>query len=197
MSSQIFDFGVNMICENMIVKYCSPTLAGIKTANMFSCCFSDKKELCGRISYFNSLFCKKGLRLMPLQIKGKRALLYLYRPAHLLRDLKNSMTCRILRELGYCTEKPESCVAHLVGKLRVCEGFPHEIGFFLVYPPEDVSGFINNSSKCKFVGCWKVYGDEETARKLFDEYQKCTNAYSEMLGRGLSVEHLAIADGNI
>ena len=43
--------------------------------------------------------------------------------------------------------------------------FPHEVGLFLSYPPEDVKGFIDhraNDFKC--AGLWKVYGDEEKAR---------------------------------
>ena len=36
----------------------------------------------------------------------------------------------------------------------------------LGYPAEDVQGFIENETKeCKCVGCWKVYGDEEKAKK--------------------------------
>lgn len=31
--------------EEVFVHYCSPTLAGIKTANLFSCRFADEKEM--------------------------------------------------------------------------------------------------------------------------------------------------------
>ena len=44
--------------------------------------------------------------------------------------------------------------------------FPHEIGLFLGYPPEDVQGFLENRL-CKCVGCWKVYGDEQAAQNGF------------------------------
>lgn len=43
-------------------------------------------------------------------------------------------------------------------RLQRFEAFPHEIGLFLSYPPEDVRGFIEHKgheSKCE--GCWKVY----------------------------------------
>ena len=56
--------------------------------------------------------------------------------------------------------------------------FPHEIGLFLGYPPEDVDGFINNGAKgAKYVGTWKVYGDESIAKRTFAQYKnvrKCT-----------------------
>ena len=31
--------------EEMIVKHCSPTLAGLKTGNLFSCSYQDRNEL--------------------------------------------------------------------------------------------------------------------------------------------------------
>ena len=31
--------------EEMLIQQCSPTLAGIKTANLFSCSYTDEEEL--------------------------------------------------------------------------------------------------------------------------------------------------------
>ena len=31
--------------DEMIIRHCSPTLAGLKTGNIFSCPYSNKKEL--------------------------------------------------------------------------------------------------------------------------------------------------------
>ena len=31
--------------EELIVRYCSPTLAGMKTGNMFNCTYSDITEM--------------------------------------------------------------------------------------------------------------------------------------------------------
>lgn len=45
--------------------------------------------------------------------------------------------------------------------------FPHEVGLFLGYPPEDVEGFIENKARsCKITGYWKVYSDEEKAKRF-------------------------------
>ena len=45
--------------------------------------------------------------------------------------------------------------------------FPHEVGLFLGYPPEDVEGFIENKAcSCKLTGYRKVYSDEEKAKKF-------------------------------
>ena len=74
------------------------------------------------------------------------------------------------------------------------EEFPHEIGLFLGYPVEDVKGFINNkAARAKCVGCWKVYGDEEKARRLFNQYRKCTRVYEKQWCEGKPLTKLAIA----
>lgn len=90
-----------------------------------------------------------------------------------------------------CTGK---CVVQL-GK-RLCEqkDFPHEIGLFLGYPLEDVQGFIEHHAEgYKCVGCWKVYGDEEHARREFRRYQKCTDAYCYLWRQGESLEDLTVS----
>ena len=68
------------------------------------------------------------------------------------------------------------------------------IGLFLGYPPEDVCGFIENKADaCKCVGCWKVYGDEDAAKKLFAKYKKCTDVYCTLFANGRSIERLTVA----
>ena len=64
----------------------------------------------------------------------------------------------------------------------------------LGYPAEDVQGFIENETKeCKCVGCWKVYGDEEKAKKIFDKYRKCSQVYLDRFERGYTLEKLTVA----
>ena len=65
---------------------------------------------------------------------------------------------------------------------------------FLGYPPEDVCGFMKNKAcNCKCVGCWKVYGDEEAAKKKFAQYKKCTQVYSDQWANGTDIERLTVA----
>ncbi|MDR1639489.1 MAG: DUF3793 family protein [Clostridiales bacterium] len=63
--------------------------------------------------------------------------------------------------------------------------FPHEVGFFLGYPPEDVIGFIENKGKgFKLCGFWKVYGDVEKSTALFKEYSWCRKKLEELVKNG-------------
>lgn len=179
--------------EEMLVKHCSPTLAGIKTGNLFSCPFSNEYEIKESVRYWNRLLTSKGLRIIPMRFRNGHALIYVYRPSKLKTDLKNSLAVKLLHERGYCTDTSERCVVCLTK--RICEygEFPHEIGLFLGYPPEDVCGFIKNKADgCKFVGYWKVYGDAENAQKTFDQFKKCTDVYCEQFAKGKSIERLAV-----
>ena len=109
-------------------------------------------------------------------------------------DLSDTVAARILEERGYYSGSCGKCIVRLVKKLRKQGDFPHEIGLFLGYPPEDVCGFIENRAcGCKCVGCWKVYGDEKAARKKFDQYKTCTRVYLDQWTKGIDIERLTVA----
>lgn len=178
--------------EELMVRHCSPTLAGLKTGSIFTWTFADERELRDELRRWNRLLGKKGLRILPLRIRERRALVYVYRPRRLRQDLQHETASRLLQERGYDAE-PHRCVLQLIRRLREDGEFPHEIGLFLGYPPEDVHGFIENKGACKQVGCWKVYGDEQAAQKTFAKYKKCTDVYCAKLAGGRSIERLAVA----
>lgn len=180
--------------ELLLVKHCSPTLAGMKTGNLFACDFPSESEMKACVRCWNKILTKKGLRVLPMRYKKGRALIYVYRPARLEKDLQHDIADNLLKDRGYNTEVSSSCVIHLMKRLCESEEFPHEIGLFLGYPPEDVSGFIENKAGgCKCVGCWKVYGNEQEAKKTFAKYKKCTEVYCTQFEKGRSIERLTVA----
>lgn len=179
--------------EELIIRHCSPTLAGLKTGNMFACDYNSIEEMRNAVRLWNKALSHKGIRILPLRYSGKRALIYIYRPSHLKSDLSNKSAQSILKGCGYCESSADGCVVRLVKRMAEYDEFPHEIGLFLGYPPEDVYGFIKNrAAHCKCVGCWKVYGDERAARKTFAKYKKCTDAYFAQHAKGRSVERLTV-----
>lgn len=180
--------------EDHLVRYCSPTLAGIKTGSIFSCSYASEAALRQTIRDLNRRLGPRGLRLLPLRISEKKALIYVYRPASLRRDLSNEAAHRLLSENGYSAGSCENCILQLIRRMRQQESFPHEIGLFLGYPPEDVEGFMrNNACGCKCVGCWKVYGNEEAARRRFDQIKKCNQIYQKCWEKGSALERLAVS----
>ncbi|MDO4484023.1 MAG: DUF3793 family protein [Clostridia bacterium] len=179
--------------DELVVRHCAPTMAGLKTGNIFNCTFSCTDELTDSIRHYNNCLSSKGLRIIPLRTDKNRALIYVFRPELLGRDLKSAKAKKLLVERGYPIHKVNQCVMHLMNRLRESDGFPHEIGLFLGYPPEDVEGFIENRAEgCKCVGCWKVYGDEAAAKEIFAKYKKCTRVYCARHSKGTSIERLTV-----
>ena len=179
--------------DTTIVKHCSPTLAGLKTASLFACSFDSEKKMRESLLRWNRLFVRKGLRVITLRYRDGKALIYLFRPDRLYRDLDRDDARALLSAHGYCPDSPKSCLLRLRERLGESEEFPHEIGLFLGYPPEDVCGFIENrAGGCKCAGCWKVYGDIDAAKKQFARYKKCTGVYCAKLKDGHSIEKLTV-----
>ena len=180
--------------EEYVVRQCAPTLAGIKTGSLFPCPYQSRQALMGEIRALNRRLSPKGLILLPVRYLDGKALLYLYRPSNLRQDLKDRLAAQVLEQAGYSCSKSEQCVVRLIRRLKENEDFPHEIGLFLSYPPEDVKGFIDNRA-CNFKcsGLWKVYGDEARAQAMFAQFRKCTEIYCKLWQEGSSIEQLAVA----
>ncbi len=179
--------------EEYVVRYGSPTLAGIKTGSLFMCPADSAKEIIGQIQGFNRALLSKGLCMVPMRFNNGSVLLYMFRPVKLKKDLENPLAKRILKNAGYKKNTHMGCLAELIEKLKRGGEFPHEIGLFLGYPPEDVEGFIaNKAENYKMVGSWKVYGDAESAKKKFALYDKCTRIYCERIRQGISLNDLTV-----
>ena len=177
----------------VIVNYCAPTMAGIKTGNLFSHDFASKEELINDLRRYNELFLKKGMCMVPLKTKGTWALLYLFRKECLEHDLEMDESVQILQDAGYESLDYRHCISWLINRLKTSEDFPHEIGLFLSYPPEDVRAFIDNHAKgFKMVGYWKVYGDANAAIRQFSAFDRCTLEYKNRLKMGSRLENLIV-----
>ena len=104
------------------------------------------------------------------------------------------LVAEFMSQYGYNTEDSKKAVERLKERIRQLEDFPHEIGLFLSYPIEDVLGFIENRGKNYILnGYWKVYGNEEEARKSFFKYRKCTDVYHKLFMGGTPIEKLVRA----
>ena len=172
--------------EEELIDYAAPTLAGLKTGSLFTSRHTSDEEIRQDVRRLNRMLFPKGLVLVPM-------LLYLYRKSRLDRDLLDEEAVNILQERGYRRITPEACVAELICRLRREGAFPHEIGLFLGYPPDDVRGFMDHRDVgCKCVGTWKVYGDAAAAQKAFARY-RWTEIYGRCYSRGRSMEQMIVA----
>lgn len=179
--------------DGLLVRHCAPTMANIKTGSLFCGSFSSEREMISDIRHLNLRLKNKGIRVLPMNYKDGRGLIYVYRPKRLINDLQDCEACRILRSFGYSCSDENACLRRLICRIKQEGDFPHEIGLFLGYPPEDVDGFINHKGECKFCGHWKVYGDVESAKCCFAKYRKCTDLYCRQWQKGKDIEHLTVA----
>ena len=176
----------------MVIRHCAPTLASLKTGSLFSCPFESEMQVFSGVRELNRRLGSKGLRALPMRRRDGRCLVYVYRPRKLAHDLSDARARRILADMDYPSGNPDGCLKRLWERLRTSEEFPHEIGLFLGYPPEDVDGFIRRRADAKCVGCWKVYGDVERARRLFSQYEHCTDIYLRQYAQGKCIERLTV-----
>ncbi|OOB80542.1 MAG: hypothetical protein BEN19_04405 [Epulopiscium sp. Nuni2H_MBin003] len=176
-----------------VIRFCSPTLAGLKVSNLFSCKYTDIMDIENEVERLNKLLNIKGIFFRILRTRDNIALIYVYRKSK-LRDTLNCKHVRgFLETYGYEKFQINDCISLLQEHL-VNEDFPHEIGIFLGYPLSDVIAFIENKGKhSKHTGCWKVYTNEEEAKKIFARFDKCTEVYRKCFGEGSDLIKLAIA----
>lgn len=180
--------------EREIIRHCSPTLAGIKTGNLFSYPFSDYRHIINLIADWNNSLNIRGVYFKILKTTPHRILIYVYRKNRLLQDLSCPKVICFLAEIGYQIRDIDSCLDFLSLRVQNSMDFPHEIGLFLSYPFEDVEGFINHQGKdCIHCGYWKVYYNENEKVKLFSQYKKCTQKYFQRLISGSSILTLTVA----
>ena len=110
--------------EDLLIRHCSPTLAGIKTGNLFSCACASRKDLTRDLCRLNKKLVPKGIRVLPLRVCKGRALIYAYRPNALESDLTDHRARALLLKYGYVPENPNGCVVHLIHRLRSEGEFP-------------------------------------------------------------------------
>ena len=183
--------------EKALVYHCSPTLCGLKPANLLSLSKDEYPHLPQLAAAYARLLEDKGIRLTILCSCGCRWLLLVYHQSMLAAQLKQPAVIRLLAQAGYPVEAPfslEQLLHHLSRRLRQSEGFPHEIGVFLGYPLEDVIGFCRHKGEgCKLCGYWKVYGDVDHAKRCFAAFDRCRDALYARLLSGSPLEQLVSA----
>lgn len=176
---------VYKMIEKYLVKNCSPTLASIKTANLFSINHLGEENLKKQIEEWNHKLCDKGVSLILLRNRNNIALVYVCRKSRLREDLSKAGVAEFLKGYGYTSTDVDYAIERLSSRLSTEDEFPHEIGIFLSYPLGDVIGFIENAGKnSKCTGCWKVYCNECEAVKTFAKFKKCREVYSRLWSEG-------------
>lgn len=174
--------------EKKIAFHTAPALYGVKCASLISLS-SSEFDIPANVAIFNHNTKGRGIYMRLLCECKSRALLLVYNKRQLEKRLSESRVRSLLRSFGYGSDLSlDKCLEKLSRRISAGGGFPHEIGVFLGYPIDDVIGFIKNGGEnFKLCGCWKVYSDEEKAKKTFKQYDRCRDHLCNKLNKGLDI----------
>jgi hypothetical protein len=122
------------------------------------------------------------INLFVLRETESRLLVLLYEKNLLAKTLSGGGVRCFLADSGYPAAFSMPLALHYLKKRFTAGDFPHEVGLFLGYPVEDVTGFIRHKGQhYKLHGYWKVYGDVEGAKRLFRQYDLCREYMERIL----------------
>lgn len=203
--------------ERSIVTWCSPTLAGAKPASTFSFLrfhgvgrredgsqvMAEVRDdvLDGVLSAMNAAVEPRGLRIEALARRRGSTMIYVHRPALFAEFAGADPVATMLEIEGYDVRDPRACLLRLrdrIASFDRCphdaygrDRYPHEIGFFLGYPLNDVLAFVRQRQQGVLLrGCWNVYGDVEHARSTFNMYDMLTGIRVAQLEEGATLAEL-------
>lgn len=156
-------------CMQMqLAMHCAPVLADVKPSNAVTLDFTDSKELVQSL---------KGTEIRCALIHSEEGKCFwlLYREQQMLAYLMGIKNRKFLENCGYSSFQIQNILYTLRKRYKLYKNgqgeFPHELGLILGYPLCDVTGFIKNHGKnCLYSGYWKIYGNLEETKKLFDIY---------------------------
>jgi hypothetical protein len=161
--------------KRIVIRQCGPVFMGIKPAALFPLNSTDYLDC------LSALLPRNISVLVVRKTKG-RPLVLLYEKTMLKKTLSYSAVRWFLLDMGYPAAASLTSVFVHLKKRFAQEDFPHEVGLFLGYPVEDVSGFVRHRGQnYKLSGYWKVYGDAEEAKRLFRRYDLCREYMKSMM----------------
>lgn len=182
-----------MVLERYIVDYSAAVLANRKVGNLFLYPSEDERfshefRLC------RERLCPFGISMMEIKVKTG-TLVYVFRPERLQEVLDRPECRQCLRKRGYQVSSLEALLAGFREKIQSSD-FPHEIGFILGYPSQDVLSYLEDMGRNPLLtGFWQVYHDVEGAKKTFTELSQCYADYKQLYEKGTPFEEMPIVKG--
>lgn len=176
--------------ERVLAYHCAPSLSGIKPADLISWRLQGKEGE-RLLADYTVLLARRGVKLRMLRRQAQFCLLLIYRPELLTDWLERPEVSSLLAKEGYPVSEGEEAMLDTLAQRLLQEEFPHEIGLFLGYPPDDVEGFRRNGGRnYKLCGLWKVYGQVEEAMRRFRAFDNCRAFLCSQLDEGKTLAQL-------
>ena len=91
--------------EQYLIDNCSPTLASLKTANLFNYRYSSTDELNKAVERWNKELSGKGITVTVLRKRENTALIYVYRAKRILQRVRGYAHLCEIRQVQSCLPK--------------------------------------------------------------------------------------------
>lgn len=203
--------------ERAILSWCSPTLAGVKPASTFSFmryhCVErtpDGRQIMAELRddvldavlrRINAATEPKGVRVEVFARRKGSTMMYVHRPGLFDEFIGVEPVATMLEIEGYDVRDARACLLRLRDRIVSFDRcprdgygrdrYPHEIGFFLGYPLNDVLAFVRQRQRGVLLrGCWNVYGDVAHAQSTFNMYDTLTGLRVARYEEGISFAEL-------
>lgn len=191
MSQEVLEMLQKMGLHNVelqLALQCAPVLAGLKISNLLILPVKDMVKV-KRILKCSEVDCEL------ISVNAGKATMLLYRVKELEAYFQNKEIRILMQFLGYTDFAKEALFArfqkHYMAYQQEAAEFPHEMGFFLGYPLEDVVGFIQNQGKnFLYTGYWKVYGNLQEKVRLFQRFDLVQKQMVQYVSDGGSLGEL-------
>lgn len=176
--------------DSSFIQYLAPTLCGIKPANLFTISVENCPPKL--LEKWNRNFLNQNLQLKAIRISETRIMIFSYDIVWIRKILSDVVIQAYLLNKGYSNPLDTTkTLEELFKRLSYQKGFPHEVGFFLGYPFEDVISFEQNQGRnCKYCGLWKSYCNPEEAKKCCAQYKQCSQMCKKWFEEGLTVPQI-------
>ena len=144
--------------EYTLAFHGAPALAGIKPADLVA--WGSPQVCMGTLlEDYRRQLSRCGIQLRLLCSCRPRCLILVYRPERLAAQLARPQVRALLAREGYPVDRGLEEMLDALQLRLTCGAFPHEIGLFLGYPPEDVEGArqcFRRYDRCRAALCRRV-----------------------------------------
>lgn len=191
MCQEVFEIVQKMDLSDAEVRLalqCAPLITRIKISNLLT--VSGKES--GRI---HAILTGTGIECYCLYRQGEYCIYFLYYRDAFENYLNELSIKKALEDNGYPDVGVISVLKRLCKRYKAFRNgtgkFPHEMGFLLGYPIEDVEGFIlNKGENYLYAGYWKVYKDVEDRKLLFEAYESAKEGLLLLVGHGYDIRKI-------
>lgn len=179
---------MNRDLKTQIALQCAPLLTKIKISNLLIIRNED-------IDKAIQIFKETQISSIVICERDKKSTFLLYRKNELISYLESREVKSALEQLGYDSFELNYILKEFSKRYSLYmldkKEFPHEMGFLLGYPVDDVIGFIENEGKNQlYTGYWKVYSNLQESINLFEQYNNAKKMVIRMVSQGMSIQNI-------